>query len=406
MEISIIMPSYNYGRFITDAIHSLIGGPTSLGEFAPQTFGDFEIIIVDDASQDETHEYARSFLNLPNVSYIRNETNLGTAGALNVGIRQAQGKYITFLSADDMMETPRLQKLHDAIVANPHSCIYDNLMTFTDGQRKTLMPLGIYDFDKLLYKNTMHAGILYPRSAWTEAGGYPENFRDGREDWAFNVALGRVGYCGVRVNEPLYLYRWERQNRSLRNAGVDWRLTFLNKMQTTFPDLYRGERPKMCCGNKTKQALAPQQQQSRASRNSRTASQPLAPDVVIGAEGMTILEYQLTKAGPVAYYGAVTGQTYIFGGKHKLGNVDNRDVPALLARIEDRRHAFAYPKQDKPYIEATQPVKSGGNGKEMVVEPIKEEILPEVTATAQKFPEPTPLESTTEPAKRGKRKSA
>ena len=69
---------------------------------------------------------------------------------------------------------------------------------------------------------------------------------------------------------------------------------------------------------------------------------PPQPDIIIGAEGMTLLEYQLTKAGPVTYRGAVTGQTYVFGGKYKRGLVDNRDVAALISRIEDRRHAFAY----------------------------------------------------------------
>lgn len=371
--ISIIMPSYNYGRFLPDAIHSLIGGPTSLGDFAPQTLQSFEIIIVDDASTDDTEEIARPFVTeLPNVSYIRNAANLGTAATLNVGIRQATGTFITFLSADDMMETTRLEKLYQAARVNPHRIIYDDLVTFANGERKTQMPMSDYDFDRLLYKNTMHAGILYPRKAWEECGGYPESFRDGREDWAFNVALGKFGYCGVHIKEPLYLYRWENQNRSLRNAGVDWRLKFLNKMQATFPDLYRGERPKMCCGGKKAPSAAATRSMQRVSRGSRAIPQALPPDVIIGADGMTLLEYQLTKAGPVIYHGAVTGQAYAFGGKHKLGNVDNRDVPALISRIEDRRHAFAYPQNVTPESMPAVELKPT-----IVIEPIKEEILPE-----------------------------
>lgn len=374
--ISVIVPCYNYSRYLSDAIYSLVGGNTSLGGFKPQTLQSFEVIIVDDASEDDTAGVGQEFAaNLPNVSYIRNPENLGTAGTLNVGVRRAKGTYITFLSADDMMETTRLEKLYNAALQNPHRIIYDDLVTFANGQRKMTMPMSHeYDFDKLLYKNTMHAGVFYSRVAWEECGGYPELFRDGREDWAFNVALGRFGWCGVHIREPLYLYRWENQNRSLRNAGVDWRLTFLNKMQQTFPDLYQGERPKMCCGNGKKKPAA-QASIQRTSRSSRAVPQALTNDVIVGAEGMTILEYQLTKAGPVVYQGAVTKQTYIFGGKHKLGNIDNRDVPALIARIEDRRHAFAYPANVTMIAPTTE--KPTEPTKEIVTEPMREEPLPE-----------------------------
>ena len=304
MVISVIVPCYNYGRFLSDAIHSLIGGPTSLGEFAPQTMQSFEIIIVDDASEDDTDEIARPFVKeLPNVSYIRNQANLGTAGALNVGVRQTTGAFITFLSADDMMETTRLEKLYQCrALQNPHR---SHLRRPCDlramGRRKISMPMSQeYDFNQLLYKNMMHAGILYPRKAWEECGGYPEAFRDGREDWAFNVALGKFGYCGVHIKEPLYLYRWENQNRSLRNAGVDWRLTFLNKMQATFPDLYQGRETSMRCeGKKAPAGQQPINSEGGMSQpGGRNVPRDLAPDVVIGIDGMTLLEYKLTKACP------------------------------------------------------------------------------------------------------------
>lgn len=126
----------------------------------------------------------------------------------------------------------------------------------------------------------------------------------------------------------------------------------------------------MCCGSK-KTAL-PAQQQSKTSRSSRAVAQSLAPDIIVGAEGMTTLEYQLTKAGPTVYRGAVTGQTYVFGGRHKLCNVDNRDVPALLSRIEDRRHAFALAT-----IETNAPAPMPTPEKKLETVPIKEEVLPE-----------------------------
>lgn len=127
----------------------------------------------------------------------------------------------------------------------------------------------------------------------------------------------------------------------------------------------------MCCGNNKKRAaLSPQSPQS-ASRSSRAISPYTEPDFTVGSEGMTLLEYQLTKAGPVVYIGAVTQQRYVFGGKHKRGLVDNRDVPGLIARIEDRRHAFGYAQVVEPPI--PEPVAAAT--KEIVTETIKEEAV-------------------------------
>lgn len=131
----------------------------------------------------------------------------------------------------------------------------------------------------------------------------------------------------------------------------------------------------MCCGGK-KAPAAQMQSMQKANRAGRSIPQVIRADqVVMGAEGMTLLEYKLPKAGSVVYTGAVTQATYVFGGKRKFGMVDNRDVPALLARIEDRRHAFDYAKD----ITVIQPPaeKPAEPPSPMVTEPIKEEILPE-----------------------------
>lgn len=350
--VSVIIPCYNYGRYLPDAIHSLIGGPTSLGEFVQQWFQDFEIVIVDDASTDDTEKIASRFLN-ERTFYIRNLQNIGTAATLNAGIRFSHGQYITFLSADDMMEAQRLEKLVEVARANPHKTVYDNLMTFKDGKRLDIMPLMDYDFDKLLYKNIMHAGVFYPRQAWVETGGYPEQFRDGREDWAFNVALGSAGYCGVHVKEALYLYRREGQNRSLHNGGVDNRIMWLEKMRAQFPALYRGERSDMCCGGK-RTASNPSQGASK-SRKSRTVNTPYYAPLAAGPDGTVLIEYQLPKAGSVLYTGSETRKQYAFSMSKNRNYVDVRDAPALLARIEDRRRAFKLIEPEKP-AEPTVPV--------------------------------------------------
>jgi glycosyltransferase involved in cell wall biosynthesis len=377
--ISIIIPCYNYARFLRDAVHSLVGGPTCLGDFAPQTFQNFDIWIVNDASTDDTEAVAQSLVG-DRIHYIANTQNIGTAATLNVGIKQASGQYITFLSADDMMESTRLEKLYQACLANPHRMAYDDLKIFDGKARTDTWPMSEYDFDRFLYKNGLHAGLMYPKQAWAEVGGYPEIMNDGREDWAFGVALGAHGWCGVHVKEPLYLYRRAGQNRSLHNTGGEWRMRFLNKMQALYPALYRGERPNMCCGNtKNVQRAAAQNQamnvaaggvRSRASARMR-----------IGTSGMVELEYQLPKAGTVNYTGAVTGQDYAFSMIHKRGYVDVRDAEVLLNRIEDRRRAFILVNAPEPVM-MEPPTKV-----DEPLEPIKPELETEELVIAESVPQ-------------------
>ena len=123
--------------------------------------------------------------------------------------------------------------------------IYGDIEAFRGRERLKVMRLPEYDFEKIMHKNSMPAGITYPRHAWADVGGYSERMEFGREDWAFNVALGMKGYCGLKLKGLSgNLYRRERQNRSLRTQGKGWRSRFLSQVMSLYPQLYEeGERP-------------------------------------------------------------------------------------------------------------------------------------------------------------------
>src|SRR5690606_28193077 len=96
--VSVIVPCYNYGRYLPDCLASLVGGPSSLGQQPGQTLQSFEVIIVDDASKDDSAEIAQSLADgWKGIRFIRRERNGGTARALNTGIQAAAGQFITFL---------------------------------------------------------------------------------------------------------------------------------------------------------------------------------------------------------------------------------------------------------------------------------------------------------------------
>lgn len=323
--VSVIVSCYNYGRYLPDLVASLIGGESSIGPMKPQTYQSFEVIIVDDASQDETPAIIRSLVDpwkgirsirLNSSGHKDGKPNNGTPVANNAGIEASYGRYISILGGDDMMAYTRLERMVNALDANPHSMIYDDMQAFANGRLGHVMQMRDYDFDDLLQKNHIHAGIMFPREAYAETGGYPTAMRYGREDWAFNVALGVHGYCGVHLDYPGYLYRREEQGRSTRNTNPTWMARFAEQMRRLFPRIYAGEKPMACCGQRSVSLPT-----GSGARGVAMSSMNL-----VGQEGMTLVEYLGGNAGTQIWHSPITNTRYVFGGKRKVGFVDNRDV--------------------------------------------------------------------------------
>lgn len=324
--VSVIVSCYNYGRYLPDLIASLIGGESSLGMMKPQTFQSFEVVIVDDASQDETPAIIRSLVDpwkgirsirLSAAIHPDGMSNNGTPLANNAGIEASYGRYISILGGDDMMEHTRLERMVKALEANPHSVIYDDMQMFAHGRLGQVMQMRDYSFDDLLQRNHIHAGIMFPRQAYVDTGGYPAAMRYGREDWAFNVALGVHGYCGVHLDFPGYLYRREEQGRSTRNTNTKWMNRFAEQMRRLFPRIYAGERPMACCG---------QRSVSLPAGSGAKGIDMNSMNNLVGQKGMTLVEYRGSNAGSQTWHSPVTNTRYVFGGKRKVGFVDNRDV--------------------------------------------------------------------------------
>ena len=121
--VSIIMPSYNTGKFIAEAISSVIS----------QTYTNWELIIVDDASTDNTAEIVSSLMasqagsattGSSKIRFLKNEKNCGAAVSRNRALREARGKWIAFLDSDDLWAPEKLQKQLDFMVKNGYAFSY------------------------------------------------------------------------------------------------------------------------------------------------------------------------------------------------------------------------------------------------------------------------------------------
>ena len=112
--VSIIMPSYNTANYIGESINSVIN----------QTYKNWELIIVDDCSTDNTDEIVNKFLKDERIKYLKNEKNSGAAISRNKALREAKGRWIAFLDSDDLWVPEKLEKQINFMEKNSHSFSY------------------------------------------------------------------------------------------------------------------------------------------------------------------------------------------------------------------------------------------------------------------------------------------
>lgn len=114
--VSVIMPSYNTASFIAESIQSVLA----------QSYKDWELIIVDDCSPDNTDEVVKPYLSDERIKYIKNEKNSGAAVSRNRALREAKGKWIAFLDSDDLWMPDKLNKQICFMEKNDYHFSYTN----------------------------------------------------------------------------------------------------------------------------------------------------------------------------------------------------------------------------------------------------------------------------------------
>ena len=98
-KVTVLMAAYNGARYLKDAIDSILN----------QTFKDFEILIIDDGSTDQSAEIVQSYKD-PRIRFLRNEQNMGIVVTRNRGIKEMRGEYLAILDCDDVSPPKRLEK--------------------------------------------------------------------------------------------------------------------------------------------------------------------------------------------------------------------------------------------------------------------------------------------------------
>lgn len=196
--VSIVIPCYNQACFLEEAVESVVA----------QSFNDWECIIVNDGSPDDTSNVARKLIAAYPDKVIRlvEKDNGGLASARNAGIRVACGKYILPLDADDKLHPNFLKETVAILDTKPeYAIVYVDEQNF--GNASHIHQKGVSELKTLMYVNIHDYCSLYRRKVWQVAGGYSPAMYLGAEDWNFWVAAAKHGFKSYHLPLPLFLYR-------------------------------------------------------------------------------------------------------------------------------------------------------------------------------------------------------
>jgi len=157
--VSVVIPCHNQARFLTEAIESVLA----------QTYAHYEIVVIDDGSEDNTGEVAARY---PTVRCVRQE-NRGLAAARNQGVRESRGEYLVFLDADDRLLPGALEAGLECAAANPECALVfgRHIRIGVDGDflgEGPPLPGGPDPYEELLRRNgiAMHAAVIYRRAVF------------------------------------------------------------------------------------------------------------------------------------------------------------------------------------------------------------------------------------------------
>jgi glycosyltransferase involved in cell wall biosynthesis len=194
-RISVLMPCFNHGAFVKEALQSVLD----------QTMSDVEIVVVDDGSTDAATVDVLRQLNTPQTTVLRTE-NQGLPAARNYAARHASGAFFCALDADDRLAPTWFERALNVFERDPDLAFVSHwLETFGDEVWKWT-PASC-NLPALLARNTVNGAAVVRRSAFEVVGGYDESMREGCEDWDFWLRLVERGFRGAIVPEFMFFYR-------------------------------------------------------------------------------------------------------------------------------------------------------------------------------------------------------
>lgn len=211
--ISVVLPVYNGGDILADSIQSVLD----------QSYENFELIIINDGSKDNTLEIAKAFAEKDGRIRVLTQENKKIPRTLSRGFREARGEFLTWTSADNVMDKNFLEKMVADLKAKPDTGMIFGNMRLIDAKGKRLRKHGWFEYPfgsgnvifpmntcelNTYANNTIGAAFMYRKAAKEVLGCY-SSFKHTLEDYDYWMRMNSL--CKIQhtdFTEPVYSYRW------------------------------------------------------------------------------------------------------------------------------------------------------------------------------------------------------
>lgn len=210
IKISVLMPVYNSENYLKDSIESILN----------QSFTDFEFIIIDDASKDDSWAIIKEYeKNDKKIVALQNIVNIGTTKSLNTGLSLAKGKYVVRMDADDWSYPERLKKQYEFMEKHQDVGVSGGTIEVCD---KNLNILNVRDYPltdskirKIIFRYSpfAHSATIWNRKIMMEVGGYNENIPVS-QDCELYFSVGKLSKLG-NVGDKLIKLRMHGESVSI-----------------------------------------------------------------------------------------------------------------------------------------------------------------------------------------------
>ncbi|HWQ42964.1 MAG TPA: glycosyltransferase [Desulfosporosinus sp.] len=227
-KVSVVVPTYNHARYLPYALESIIN----------QSYPNIEVLVIDDGSKDGTAELVKPYRSKVNYAY---KENGGTPSALNLGLSLATGKYICWLSADDMFLEDKVSKQLGLMESDPSlGFSYTSFIVIDANGTKQ------YDVNSAYFPNKQEmvtklmegcfingSSVMMRSSALQEIGNFDESLSQAH-DYDLWMRFLRHYSCGF-LGEHLLAYRWHGENMS-NNPNEECSIIVRERAKRLFPE--------------------------------------------------------------------------------------------------------------------------------------------------------------------------
>lgn len=219
-KVSIILPTYNGSKYIKEAVESILG----------QTYKNWELIIVDDCSTDNTFFLAKEFEKKDErIKVIHNSENKKLPESLNIGFRESKGELLTWTSDDNILKHHMLEVLAGCFIKDKLlSFVYGDIVPI-DSKGKILTQCTYIngEIEDIYVRNPVSACFMYTREVYEQIGDYNKETFLG-EDYDYWVRIYEAGFKMEHLKEKLYYYRLHKDSLTSTKRRENLKLALKN----------------------------------------------------------------------------------------------------------------------------------------------------------------------------------